>query len=198
MNTEGLSSPRMRCRSASLRRHFLFFVVTSCWTCLTLFNLLTLTLSSFSLQGIVCKHPLLLSRSSVRHSSSKLDSALAQSQISASHREPFLAFLRGQILKRVQDDGVWGIVYIGRLEDGWLWGFGGLKSSDALPFRIFQTPCLCVSYLTIGWIWSVHCLKYNFWFVFCCFANGQWLTANGCFVVWNSAAKIQLYFVKTK
>ena len=49
----------------------------SCWTCLTLFNLLTLTLSSSSLQGIVCKHPLLLSRSSVRHSSSKLDSALA-------------------------------------------------------------------------------------------------------------------------
>ena len=56
-------------------------------TRLTLFNLLTLTLSSSSLQGIVCKHPLLLSRSSVRHSSSKLDSALAQSQISASHRK---------------------------------------------------------------------------------------------------------------
>ena len=34
-----------------------------------------------------------------RHSSSKLGSALAQSQISASHREPFLVFLRGQILK---------------------------------------------------------------------------------------------------
>ena len=36
-----------------------------------------------------------------RHSSSKLDSALAQSQISASHREPFLVFLRGQILNLV-------------------------------------------------------------------------------------------------
>ena len=68
-----------------------------------------------------------------RHSSSKLASALAQSQISASHREPFLVFLRGQILKRVQDDGVWVVV-----------GFGGLKSLDALPFRDFQTPCLCV------------------------------------------------------
>ena len=39
-----------------------------------------------------------------RHSSSKLASALAQSQISASHREPFLVILRGQILKQVQDD----------------------------------------------------------------------------------------------
>ena len=49
---------------------------------------------------------------------------------------------------------------------GWLCGFGGLKTSDALLFRVFQTPCLCVSYLTVGWIWPVHCLKYNFWFVF--------------------------------
>ena len=48
--------------------------------------------------------------------------------VSASHREPFLVFLRGQILKRVQDDGVWVVV-----------GFGGLKPSDALPFRIFMT-----------------------------------------------------------
>ena len=39
-----------------------------------------------------------------RHSSSKLGSALAQSQISASHCEAFLVFLRSQILKRVQDD----------------------------------------------------------------------------------------------
>ena len=44
------------------------------------------------------------------HSSSKLVSALAQSQISASHREPFLPFLRGQILKRVQDDGAWVVM----------------------------------------------------------------------------------------
>ena len=36
-----------------------------------------------------------------RHSSSKLASALAQSQISASHRAPFLVVLRGQILKHV-------------------------------------------------------------------------------------------------
>ena len=62
-----------------------------------------------------------------RHSSSKLASALAQSQISASHREPFLVFLRGQILKRVQDDGVWVVV-----------GFGGLKSSGTLPFRVLS------------------------------------------------------------
>ena len=39
-----------------------------------------------------------------RHSSSRLDSALAQSQISASHREPCLVLVRGQILKQVQDD----------------------------------------------------------------------------------------------
>ena len=26
------------------------------------------------------------------------------------------------------------------------------------------------------------CLMFSFWFVFCCFANGQWLTANGCFL----------------
>ena len=48
-----------------------------------------------------------------------------------------------------QDDGGWGFVYISRLEDVWLWGFGGLKSSDALPFRVFQTPCLCV---LDGWV----------------------------------------------
>ena len=28
----------------------------------------------------------------------------------------------------------------------------------------------------------MHCLMFCFWFVFRCFANGQWLTANGCFV----------------
>ena len=39
-----------------------------------------------------------------RHSSSKLDSALAQSQISGSHCEPSLSILRGQILKQVQHD----------------------------------------------------------------------------------------------
>ena len=39
-----------------------------------------------------------------RHSSSKLDSALAQSQISGSHCEPSLSILRGQMLKRVQHD----------------------------------------------------------------------------------------------
>ena len=36
---------------------------------------------------------------------------------------------------------------------------------------------------------------FSYWFVFRCFANGQWLTANGCcFVVRNNAAKIMLYF----
>ena len=39
-------------------------------------------------------------------------------------------------------------------------------------------------------------------FLFCCFhcfANGQWLTANGgCLVVQINTAKIQLYFVLTK
>ena len=39
------------------------------------------------------------------------------------------------------------------------------------------------------------CLMFSFWFVFCCFANGQWLTANGCcFVVRNNTAKIRHYF----
>ena len=28
-------------------------------------------------------------------------------------------------------------LYISRLEDECLWGFGGLKSSDTLPFRVF-------------------------------------------------------------
>ena len=28
-------------------------------------------------------------------------------------------------------------LYVSCLEDGWLCGFGGLKSSDALPFRVF-------------------------------------------------------------
>ena len=45
-----------------------------------------------------------------RHSSSKLDSALAQSQISASHSEPFLVLVRGQILNQVQDDFVCGLI----------------------------------------------------------------------------------------
>ena len=36
-------------------------------------------------------------------------------------------------------------LYISRLEDEWLWGFGGLKSSDALPFRVFADALsLCV------------------------------------------------------
>jgi hypothetical protein len=39
-----------------------------------------------------------------RHSSSKLDSALAQSQISGSHCEPSLTIFRGQMLKQVQHD----------------------------------------------------------------------------------------------
>ena len=39
-----------------------------------------------------------------RHSSSKLGSALAQSQISGSHCEPILMLHRGPMLKRVQHD----------------------------------------------------------------------------------------------
>ena len=55
---------------------------------LTLSKLLTLTLSSSSLQGIVCKHPLFLSRSSVRHNSSKLGSTLSQSQFPDDFAQP--------------------------------------------------------------------------------------------------------------
>ena len=41
---------------------------------------------------------------------------------------------------------------------------------------------LCVIF--DGWadLISALCLMFCFWFVFRCFANGQWLTANGCFV----------------
>ena len=68
------------------------------------------------------------------HSSSKLASALAQSQISASHREPLLVFLRGQILKRVQDDGV-------RVVVGVWWS--QLLGSVAVP-RLSDALSLCV------------------------------------------------------
>ena len=47
-----------------------------------------------------------------RHSSSKLGSALAQSQISGSHCEPILMLHRGQMLKRVQHDHqLWSFVF---------------------------------------------------------------------------------------
>ena len=47
-----------------------------------------------------------------RHSSSKLVSALAQSQISGSHCEPILMLHRGQMLKQVQHDYLlWVIVF---------------------------------------------------------------------------------------
>ena len=113
----------------------------------------------------------------------------------------------------------------GRSQNGdfqYRWAF---KPSETLPFRIFtdaififpfvptdlsprlfafgfascQTPFLCVSYLTLGGFDCALCLMFSFWFAFRCFANGQWLTANGCcFVVWNSATKIHLYFDITK
>ena len=37
--------------------------------------------------------------------------------------------------------------YISRLEDVWLWGFGDLKSSDALPFRVFADAIFYSSFL---------------------------------------------------
>ena len=47
-----------------------------------------------------------------RHSSSKLGSALAQSQISESHCEPILMLHREQMLKRVQHDHqLWNFVF---------------------------------------------------------------------------------------
>ena len=41
---------------------------------------------------------------------------------------------------------------------------------------------LCVMF--DGWadLICALCLMFSYWFVFRCFANGQWLTANGCFV----------------
>ena len=41
-----------------------------------------------------------------------------------------------------------GVVYISRLEDGWLWGFGGLKSSDALPFRVFADAIFILRFVS--------------------------------------------------
>jgi hypothetical protein len=58
---------------------------------------------------------------------------------------------------------------------------------------------LCVIF--DGWadLICVLCLMFSFWFALRCFANGQWLTANGCcFVVRNNTAKIHIYFVITK
>ena len=129
-------NPRMRCRSASSQTPFLFFVFCfhglksprllafgfasfRRHVCLLSFpRTCTLGLSTFGFAPF--QAPCLLLRCIVMlnlfnfvqfayawHSSSKLASALAQSQISASHREPFLVLLRGQILKRVQDDVGW-------------------------------------------------------------------------------------------
>ena len=38
-------------------------------------------------------------------------------------------------------------LYISRLEDEWLWGVGGLKSSDTLPFRVFADAISSSSFL---------------------------------------------------
>ena len=96
--------------------------------------------------------------------------------VSASHREPFLVLLRGQILKRVQDDvGKCWLLPIKRLEDGELnsrgfsnpwkasrfnyrtvWKDGGFqyrgtfKSSAALPFRVFTDAIFILSFISTG------------------------------------------------
>ena len=56
--------------------------------------------------------------------------------------------------------------------------------------RLSDALSLCVMLDSWADLISALCLMFCFWFVFCCFANGQWLTANGCFVAWNSATKL--------
>ena len=79
-----------------------------------------------------------------------------------------------------------------------LFCFHGLKSPRlfAFGFASFRRLVLYVIFDSLADLISALCLMFCFWFVFRCFANGQWLTANGCFVVLNSATKLYLYFVK--
>ena len=72
--------------------------------------------------------------------------------VSASHREPLLVLLRGQILKRVQDDGgkCWPLP-IKRLKDGDVQYRGTFKSSATLPFRVFTDAISILSfYISTG------------------------------------------------
>ena len=38
-------------------------------------------------------------------------------------------------------------LYVSCLEDEWLWGFGGLKSSDTLPFRVFTDAIFILPFI---------------------------------------------------
>ena len=61
--------------------------------------------------------------------------------------------------------------------------------------RLVRRLVLCVMF--DSWA-DLICALFNVLFLVCISLLRQWLTANGCFVVWNSAAKIFLYFVLTK
>ena len=73
-----------------------------------------------------------------------------------------------------------------------------LKVRGYLPSASRLVRRLVLYVIFDGWadLISALYLMFCFWFVIRCFANGQWLTANGCFVVLNSATKLYLYFVK--
>ena len=128
MNTEGLSSPRTRCRSASLQTPFsiLPFIPTDLKvrgyfafgipSLQTLFSTLpfistgsrTRGYSPFgfaSLQTLFLCSVMLKFAVKREQSQACLGLSYCHAElVLASHCEPFLHFLRGQILKRVQDD----------------------------------------------------------------------------------------------
>ena len=58
--------------------------------------------------------------------------------------------------------------------------FRGFKNPRlfAFGFASCQTPCLCVSCLTLGGFDL--CIVFNVWFLVCFALLRQWLTANGC------------------
>ena len=133
-------SPRMRCRSASLQTPFLFFVF--CFHGLKSPRLLAFGFASFrrtSLSFCFLGHVFCVAFvfGSVFFQTPCLCNVMLNlfQHLTASLSLPFSA------------DRSWNefrmTVY------GWLWGFGGLNSSEALPFRVFQTPCLCV---LDGWV----------------------------------------------
>ena len=59
-----------------------------------------------------------------------------------------------------------------------------LKVRGYLPSASRLSDALSLCVIFDGWadLISALCLMFCFWFVFRCFANGQWLTANSCFV----------------
>ena len=59
-----------------------------------------------------------------------------------------------------------------------------LKVRGYLPSASRLSDALSLCVIFDGWadLISALCLMFCFWFVFRCVANGQWLTANGCFV----------------